>query len=109
MLQLDVHSNEYWQAIELAGKLHDALKDSGYKRFLRQCNMTIQSVDDTTSHNTIVGTNYDYAYGCDATFQIISGYTFESDDLDFTYSPSGTIDSASFTDSNDLSQIDTQK
>lgn len=108
ILQLDIHSNDYWQANDLAVKLHDALKDAGYKRFLKQVHMSVQKVDDVMSHNAVEGSNYDYAQGMDVTFELITGYEFEDADLNFTYSPSGTIDSSTITADDDY-KINNQK
>ncbi len=106
-LQIDAHSNDYWQANDLASKLFDAVHDKGYKRFLRQCHMTMQSSTDVISHNAVVGSNYDYAQGFDATFEVISGLTYLDTDLDFTYSPVTTIADATIT-APDGSQINSK-
>lgn len=109
VLQLDAHSNDYWQADELAQQLHDSLHDVGYKRFLRQCSITAQMVDDVMSHNAVIGSNYDYAQGFDVTFDLVSGLEFDIDKLNFTYSPTTTIDSATITDKNDGYEIKNNK
>nr|DAI96125.1 MAG TPA: tail completion protein [Caudoviricetes sp.] len=109
ILQLDAHSNDYWQADDLASQLFEALRDPSYKRFLKQCSMTIQTTGDVMSHNAVVGSNYDYAVGFDATFAVISGLTFEDTDLDFTYSPHTTIDSTDISDGNNDSKISIKK
>ncbi|MGF2384030.1 phage neck terminator protein [Lentilactobacillus otakiensis] len=109
ILQLDVHSNDYWQADDLASQLFEALRDPSYKRFLKQCSMTIQTTGDVMSHNAVIGSNYDYAQGFDVTFDLISGLEFDIDKLNFTYSPTTTIDSATITDKNDGYEINNNK
>ncbi|MGO2858850.1 hypothetical protein LASUN_13020 [Lentilactobacillus sunkii] len=109
VLQLDAHSTDYWEANQLAKELYEALHDPSYRRMLKQCRMTVGTTNDVLSHNAMLGANYDYAVGFDATFVVTSGLTFESDDLDFTYSPHTTIESTTVTDGNNGSQININK
>lgn len=109
MLQLDAHSRDYWQADQLAGTLYNALQDPGYQRFLKQCHMAVGPVNDVVSHNAVVGSNYDYAMGFDATFNVLSGLTFDTDKLNFDYQAPTTIDTATINDINDGSQISSNK
>ena len=108
VLQLDSRSNDYWQADELAEKLSEALHDHGYKRFLKQCHMTMQKTSDVISHNAILGSNYEYSQGFDATFEIAAGFEFDETNLDFTYRAGDTIESAAIT-TNDGTTITTKK
>lgn len=66
-------------------------------------------VDDVMSHNAVIGSNYDYAQGFDVTFDLVSGLEVDADKLDFTYSPTTTIDSATITDKNDGYEIKNNK
>lgn len=94
VLQLDAHASDLWQAQQLASDLHEALHDPGYKRFLSQVGIRFGRVGDILSHNAMLGSNYDYSQGFDVTFNMVSGYQFSDDELDFTYSPQINIKSA---------------
>jgi len=97
IIQIDAHSNNFYEANDLSQKLHEALNDTGYRRFFKQAGIVPQQISNTSNRTALSGINYDNDFGFDCSFLVTGGISFQKQDLNFTYSPPGNIEEVNIT------------
>lgn len=113
-LQIDAHASDQFQSSQMANDLREALyNDSSYRSFFTQADIVPYEPDISANiqdHTTaIFGTNYDYMFGFDMSFQISNvGTVYEDKELNFNHD-NYDIRSVRATDSINDDHIDANK
>lgn len=84
-IQLDSHSGNVLNSLELINKLYACLKSSAGRRTFEQANIAFTTSTDIEDRTTAPEVNYDYDFGFDCTFTINGIKNYNLDELKFDY------------------------
>lgn len=85
VIQVDVHSSDPDQGLELATRLYSALQEDTYRRWFKQAEIVPVQTTSPSDRTALRGINYDNDAGFDCSF-LVNSKTFEENDLTFVYS-----------------------
>lgn len=98
-LQLDCHSDNLYQATQMAQKLHSALCGRTYRNWFKSVDIVPQRVLGTSNRTMLEGINYDHDYGFDVEF-LVKSKAWAEDQLNFEVIPADeAIESVGVSDS----------
>lgn len=98
-VQLDCHADNLYQAVQMAQKLHSALRGRTYRNWFKSVDIVPQRVLGASNRTMLEGINYDHDYGFDAEF-LVKSKVWTEDQLNFETIPADeAIESVGVSDS----------
>lgn len=110
-VQLDSHSGNALNSLELINKLYACLRSSAGRRTFKQAGIVPNLMGDIDNHTISPEVNYDYCYGFDCGFTLSNSKSYKLDSLIFDYNETdiASIHVKGINDKGNTNEIDAAK
>lgn len=107
-IQLDTHSGNALNSLDLINKLYACLRSSAGRRIFKQAGIVPYSMTHIENRTISPEVNYDYCYGFDCNFTLTNGKSYQLDNLIFNFNETdiASIKVKGINDNDSVSEID---